>query len=403
MKILFLTNFLPFPLDNGGKIKSYTTLSALERRNHEVDLLCFRDSQNDSMCNAKEMISDCISYREVIQPITTVGNEKYMVMMAIKSILSSLPLCILKYKSSKMIREIEEKRYKDYNCIIYDHLPLFVYYSLCKKLWPKAKHILDEHNCETLLMKRNAKMESNFLKKAFMMYETIKLELFEKRSLLSASETVVLSVEDYNYLRDISKREFNYKIIPISVRDNGEKKYNNHGELLNILFVGTLTWMPNNQGLVWFLNNVIPAIEKEKLKYHFYIVGKNPSDEVVSKVIGNTNVTITGYVDSIDMYYDLCDCAVVPLFVGSGQRVKLIEAFSKGMPAVTTSIGAEGLECKDGYSVIIADSVEDFVEALKSLRNSDKRLRIGRNARKIYDDYYSMSIVEQKIMKIIES
>lgn len=402
MQILFLTNLLPYPLDSGGKIKTYSTLKAL-KRNHYVDLLCFRENQDDMMNKEQEMVSVCNSYYEVYQRITTVGNEKYMAIMAIRSLLSTLPLSSLKYKSEEMKGLIEERRNINYDLIYYDHLPMFVYYPLCKRLWPTARHILDEHNCEALLMRRNAKTISNPLKKAFMIFESKKIMRFEKASLLLSDDNVVLSKEDYIALKEIVGGDFNCKIVPISIIDKGPKKNKNHGDVLNILFVGTLTWAPNNQGLLWFLNNVIPIIESDKIEYHLYIVGKSPSREVIEKSKGNANITFTGYVDSVDVYYDLCDCSVIPLFIGSGQRVKLIEAFSKGMPAIATSIGAEGLKYENGRSIIIADSKEEFAKAIKLLTKKETRLEIGKNARQIFDEYYSTSVVEKRIIDIVEN
>ena len=290
----------------------------------------------------------------------------------------------------------------DYSCIYYDHLPMFVYYPLCKKLWPKAKHILDEHNCEATIMRRNAESASNPLKKIFMSFESRKVERFESKSLLAADSTIVLSNEDYQTLRETAGKDFKHYIIPIGVIDKGIKKETNTGEAINILFVGTLTWEPNNQGLVWFLDNVLPLVENEGIKYHLYIVGKNPSAEVVEKTKGNNDITITGYVESVDEYYDKCDCTIVPLFIGSGQRVKLIEAFSKGIPAISTSIGAEGLTYEKEKSILIADTADEFLHCLLSIKSPNIKKLLSKESRKVYDEYYSIEVNEKKILKVVD-
>ena len=219
MKILFLTNLLPYPLDNGGKIKTYTTLKALFNGNNSVDLLCFKETNNNLKPGIEELLKICNSIDEVFQRLTTAVNKHYMMAMASKSLFSSLPLSTYKFVSKDMRKKIEEKKDTAYECIYYDHLPLFVYYPLCKKIWPNAKHILDEHNCEATIMSRNAQTASNLLKKLFLCYETKKVRRFESKSVLSANLTIVLSEEDYVMLRKAAGEDFNHTIIPIGVPD----------------------------------------------------------------------------------------------------------------------------------------------------------------------------------------
>ena len=184
--------------------------------------------------------------------------------------------------------------------------------------------------------------------------------------------------------------------------DKGIKNQRDDSDgFLNILFVGTLTWEPNNQGLIWFLDNVIPILDHDGIRYRLYIVGKNPSTDIIERTKGNSSITVTGYVDSVDVYYDLCDCTIVPLFIGSGQRVKLIEAFSKGMPAISTSIGAEGLEYIDGETIIIADDKDDFKIAIKTLTDKQRQKDIGEKAREIYDKNYSPEAIEELLCQAV--
>ena len=402
MRILFLTNLLPYPLDNGGKIKTYTTLKALYSGNNQTDLVCFKEQVEDH--NYQELDKICHSVHEVFQRLTTANNKKYMMLMAAKSLLSIYPLSSYKFISREMSEYLSSLASIDYDLIYYDHLPMYVYYRLCKKYWPKARVILDEHNCEATIMKRNAETSSNRFKRAFMFYEASKVEKFESCALLSADKSIILSDADYNTLRNATGKDFDHTIIPIGVTDKGLKKQcNPDADTISILFVGTLTWEPNNQGLIWFIDNVIPRMEKEGIKYKLYIVGKNPSEQVMLKTKDNENITVTGYVDSVDPYYDLCDITVVPLFIGSGQRVKLIEAFSKGMPAVSTTIGAEGLAYEDRKNIVIADSSQQFIDGINLLKNERVRASLGGEARKTYEEHYSPNAVAKQLLEALRS
>lgn len=323
MKILFLTNLLPYPLDNGGKIKTYTTLSALSSAGHSIDLVCFTEN-NEVSKNTEQVLKICRRVEQIPQKLTTAENLSYMMWMAVKSLFSSYSFGLYKYQSEEMEAKLTELCKENvYDCVYYDHLQLCIYEKIISKLMPTTKTILDEHNCEAIIMSRNAETAGNPVKKVFLMLESRKLGWFESKMLQRMSANIVLSKEDYQELRKQSKRDFTHTIIPIGVQDRGVKKIENEvNEHLNILFLGTLTWEPNNQGLIWFLKNVIPLLES--YNFTFYIVGKNPSVEVQELAEKYKNIIVTGYVDSVDEYYDICDCMVVPLFIGSGQRVKLM-------------------------------------------------------------------------------
>lgn len=401
LNILFLTNLFPYPLDNGGKMKTYTTLIALKNAGHRIDLFCFRESLSDN--EESELWNVCENIQQVFQKLTTAENKKYMMNLALRTLFSKYGLTIYKFISQEMMRCIEFQSGKKYDIIYFDHLQMCVYKDLCKKLWPEAKIVLDEHNCEAVILKRNAQVVHNPVKKVYLFYEAKKVERFEAQSICSADKVIVLSNADYDMLRISAKKNFNYSIIPIGVVDRGVKKQRVITETgVNILFVGTLTWGPNDQGLIWFLNNVIPRMEKKAIKYHFYIVGKNPSDEVKKKTEKNQHITVTGYVESVDKYYDLCECMVVPLFIGSGQRVKIIEAFSKGMPVVSTSIGAEGLSYTDGENIMIADNVETFVKQILQMEDEDVRKRLSQKERELYEKTYSPEVIQKNLIKEME-
>ncbi len=401
MKILFLTNLLPYPLDNGGKIKTYTTIKNFFDLGHEVDLMCFKENKDSMLVDECEILKICKSVVQVYLPLTTVENKKYMINIAMKSIFSKKPFSIYKYKSKDFVQKLTDKSNNSYDIIYFDHLPMCVYLDLVRNLWPDTRIILDEHNCESVITKRKEKETKKIGKKIFLKLETIKLEKFEAESIKHVTKTIVLSNADYASLKTLLNRDFIHEIIPIGVQDRGLKKNNNNTEL-NILFIGTLTWEPNNLGLIWFLKEVIPIIEKERLSYHLYIVGKNPSNDV-RKICEKykDRITITGYVESVDEYYDKCDLAIVPLFIGSGQRVKLIEAFSKGMPAISTEIGAEGLEYINNKNIVIANNKNDFARAIFLMEDEELRFNIGNNARRNYDEFYSSRAISRLLEKAI--
>ena len=403
MDILFLTNLLPFPLDNGGKIKTYTTLTTLAHSGHKIDLVCFTETDDTMEKEEVQLLNLCRSIRQVYLKLTTAENMPYMMGVAARSLLSPYSFGTYKFISNDMKKTLAELcENNEYDCIYYDHLQLCVYEKFLTKRAQKAKRILDEHNCEATIMMRNAETTQNFFKKVFLKIESKKLKQFESNMLGKMDVNIVLSKSDYHELQKQRGEDFVHTIIPIGVQDRGIKHAEKRNDsALNILFVGTLTWEPNNQGLIWFLDNVIPELDKADYEYNFYIVGKNPSEEVVERAKVYNNIIVTGYVESVETYYNKCDCMVVPLFSGSGQRVKLIECFSKGMPAISTAIGAEGLEVCNHKNILIADTVPEFVLAIEEMYSEKFRESLGREARKCYEKNYSPEMIESKLNAVI--
>lgn len=405
MRVLFLTNLLPYPLDNGGKINTYTKVVALKKGGHSVDLVCFTESQNESLEYAEHMRQYCEGVYQIYLRLTTAENKLYMIRMALQSLLSPYSFGVYKYKSEEMehlLRNLSGKY--NYECIYFDHLQTFIYEPLIKTLWPKAKTIIDEHNCETVIMQRNAAVSANLIKKAFLTIEARKLARFENASISKADKTIVLSESDQKALEKQLGKKFPSIIIPNRVAETNKIKKTNQqvSDKLRIMFVGTMTWEPNNNGILWFMDNVYRKMFETNQNIELYVVGKNPSIQVIELAKTLHNITVTGYVDSVDPYYEMCDLMVVPLFVGSGQRIKIIEAFSRKMPVVSTTIGAEGLVYQNGESILIADDTDHFIDAIEKLNDYELRCKIACNARRNYDKFYSTEAIGEQFNRIFD-
>ena len=167
-----------------------------------------------------------------------------------------------------------------------------------------------------------------------------------------------------------------------------------------MLFVGTMTWAPNNEGIIWFLKNVMPKC-KDIEKYELTIVGKNPSQSVTDLAKEYSNVHVLGYVDNLEDVYENSDVLVVPLLVGSGQRVKIIEAFARGYGVISTTIGAEGLVYKNNETIVIADTPEEFKRAIDKCHDHAFLAAIGSGGKHIFDSMYSTEIIAKRLNTVI--
>lgn len=405
MRILFLTNLLPYPLDNGGKIKTYSTLEALYNGGYDVDLLCFYEEKILKIEWVENVKKYCRRVDCVQTKLTTNGNVIYMLGQAFLSLFSPLSFGLYKYKNKDMFDMLKNRiSDNEYDIVYYDHLQLCVYDTYIKKMIKKSKYILDEHNCEYTIMKRHYENSCNIIKKIFLRMEYKKLQKFESKMLKCVDKVFVLSKEDKIQLEKISKNKFNYDIIPIGIAEHKIKNIiGNNLKELKLLFLGTMTWEPNRNGLLWFMQNVIPELYNKKINFSLDVVGKNPSDEIMQLANKSKNINVAGYVESTEEYFEKCDVMIVPLFVGSGQRVKIIESFSRGFPVISTTVGAEGLSYVDDENIIIANTVAQFADKIVKIQDRDFYKKIAKNSRKTYEDKYSCESVQQKILKSIKN
>ena len=398
MDILFFANLIPFPLDGGGKIFTYSVLKALSKDNN-IDLICFYEHEDVEKAR-KELMTLCNSITVLPIKVTTSENIKLMMAKAIGSLGSTYPLGVKKYITSEMksaLHSIMNK--KKYACAFFNILAMYAYAPIVKEIDNSIKTVLYEQNCEALIYERYFKETSNFMKKIFLQIESSKLKRFEQNSINSCDQLILLSKEDQKAL-GVSNQKCS--VIPIGIDPVTYQKnyFERVNGVLKMLFVGTMTWSPNNEGIVWFLENVMPLYADNK-KYELYIVGKNPSEKVQRLCAKYNNVQLMGYVDSVEDYYKKCDILIVPLFIGSGQRVKIIEAFSRGFVAVSTTIGVEGLYYRNGDTILIADSKEEFKIQIDRCFDSSLLKKIGDGSKRVFEQEYSTDIIAKKLNQVI--
>ena len=153
MKVLFLTNLLPYPLDSGGNIKTYATLTALKRGNYDVDVVCFTEDKEKDEKNKQKLLDICHSIELIEGKLVTRENIFYMLRKAFFSLFSKYPFVVYKYKNNRMLSLIEKKLSENkYDFIYFEHLQMFLYYDLLKEKIQKNRVILDQQNCESLIL-----------------------------------------------------------------------------------------------------------------------------------------------------------------------------------------------------------------------------------------------------------
>lgn len=368
MKVLFLARDLPDPPNNGYKKRNFYLIKALESKGIEVKLFV---------------------------PSEKPGTKIKALFL---SLFSTLPFSV-KIRTSLKSKEDLEKLLKEnpIDIIICDAVQRAL--NIPDDI--NAVKILYEHNIESVIVKRYAEKEKNIFKKLFALQEYMKLSNFEKKVWAKFDYCIACSDVDKKNIETIAGKD---KVITV---DNGvDLQYFNPGsyqlEPDTLVYTGQIGWYPNEDALIYFVEEIMPAIKKSIPSLKLWIVGGKPSDRIKFLANNDSNITVTGFVDDVREYMARAFVYIVPLRIGSGTRLKILEALSMKKAVVTTSIGCEGINVQDNKHLLIRDNPQDFAQAvIELLRNEDLRLRLGENGRKLVEEKYDWNIVFKDLDKIL--
>ena len=242
----------------------------------------------------------------------------------------------------------------------------------------------------------NKGIEQKFVEKIMLH----RLKAIENKFLHSFQDVLVCSDLDKKTL-EAKNPTAQIHVIPNSVPLEKMTEHHRNKDVCNILFVGTMSYGPNEDGIIWFCHEILPIIRKNTDKdLELFAVGFNPPESV--RALGRlAGVTVTGGVDSVTPYYQNSDIVIAPIRYGGGTRIKILEAMSFQKAVISTTIGAEGIDIEDGISIRLADKPEDFAKACITLIENETRCAdIGLAARECIEQNYSDKEVARKLCQI---
>ncbi len=390
MKILFLAQLFPLPLDSGGKIKSYYTLKNLAKE-HEVHLLAFVRSPEE-LSHLEEMQDICASVKTVDMKRTSLTQASDLAGNFVKR-----QSFIIRRDYRKSMQRVFDRMVGDGFDVVYiDHLQMASYVNFNAQY----KTVLDNHNIEHLIIKRIFETTRNPLKKVYAYYEYQKLAKFEMQCIENADMCLFVSDVDRDYAIRHTKKQINAHTVPIGVDTDFFYKRPPDEATSDILFAGTMHWPPNIDCVLHFSEEILPIIAKNTSEYTFTVAGQKPPEYIVRLAKPGSQINVTGYVDDIRDYMKKCGVFVVPLRSGSGVRVKILNAMSMGLPIVSTSIGAEGIDAVDGKHLVIADDCREFAKAVHTLlANRAIACNLGENARGLVENRYSWDMIGELLLE----
>jgi len=390
MQILFITTKFPLPLIDGHALRTYNLLRHAAQA-HDVHLLSFVKSQEEY--DYIEELRDVCSSVELIELAENKSRVAFL-KTVVTSLVKRKAFVVCKYDNAKMHRMIESFLATNHIDIIhFDMLPLAVYLRDAEGY----KTLLNEHNVESALLSRRVDAESNFLLKIFYSLQQKWLERFEREMATHVDRIIACSDIDKSILEQFAPGT------PVVTVPNGVDTvfFSPSPELeleeKSLVFVGGLNWFPNLDALRWFDQSVLPEIIKKWPKVILHVIGTKEDVEWVHP----DNIICHGRVEDVRPYMAKATLFVVPLRIGGGTRLKILNALSMGKVVVSTTIGAEGLGAIGGENIVIANEASDFAIAIDTyFQDADARKRLSQNGMSFVEGNYKWASVGAKLTKV---
>ena len=381
LNILYVSPYVPYPPTHGGAVRMYNLIKTLSNY-HNIYLLSFANNQEERTLCRRGVAKFCKEVSFVQKP-----QEKRPALFSI------WPHRFSDFISEQMGEAIEKglSRY-EIDVLHLEDTQLAGYYVKSSRL----KTVLAEQDISFVSFYRQYKNEANFLEKIRRYLSWVEVLNFELEEIKHFDGVVAMSENDAKILK---------KFIPdkvVGVVPNGcdiryfKPSSGVRKEKKTLIFLGYFSHPPNVEGLNFFVENIYPLIKKRVKDLKLYIIGKNPPPKV-SRLGRKRDIFVTGFVRDLRPYYQKGTAFIAPILSGSGTRVKIVEAMSAGIPVVSTEVGAEGLEVKNGKNILLAKTGEEFAEKVVGLlRDEELQKNLARRARETAERYYSWDYLAKK-------
>lgn len=390
MKVLFVAPYLPSPPRFGGQRRLDGLMRGLTER-HEVSVLAFNKLDPYAEMSLEATRRFCHHVATVPEvDLESVGKTKRW--LQARSLISRNSYEGMLVRKRRNFQEHLHKMLSDnhYDVVQIEFAQMGAY-DFAWKGWNSPLLVLDEHNIEYDLARRSAETSESVARRVYNAMNWRKLRVEERRVWSKCDGIVVTSPRDNDLVVDGTRR-LSTAVVPNGVDVEAFQPASSEPDPDRILFFGAINYFPNQDGVVHFIDHTLPLILAKRPQAKLWIVGPGARKPVVDRQ--TASIVITGFVDDLNEHLDKAAVVVVPLRIGGGTRLKIVEAMAKGKAIVSTRIGAEGLDIVHGTHALLADTPEEFAAHVETLL-ADPALaqRIGAAARELAVERYSWTAV----------
>ncbi|PLX00723.1 MAG: hypothetical protein C0594_15345 [Marinilabiliales bacterium] len=386
MKILFLCVKSPYPPNDGGAIAMLRMIEGFKKNGHDITVLYMKTKKHPySFEEAPKNILELAKYIPVEVPAEISATA------ALKNLLfSKLPYNAERFISNKFKLQLTDiLQNNKFDIVQIEGLYAAPYIETIRQL-SRSIIAFRAHNIEHEIWDRLVTNEKNPLKKYYKKIIASRLRKFEESFINTYDFLVPISPRDANMF-SIKGNHKPVMVCPTGIEPN---KYNiRHTQKKASLFhLGSLDWEPNLEGLLWFINKVFPLIIDKFPNTEFHIAGRNAPKSFIHS-IQKKGIVFHGEIDDAQKFINDHSIMIVPLFSGSGMRIKIIEGMAMGKPIVTSSVGAEGIPCSSEENIFIANTVKENLQYISHLLNNEEKIeQIGKNARTFVEKNFNNTV-----------
>ncbi len=400
MRIVWIKVGGLFPVNTGGRRRSFEIVSELSRR-HQVVLLTTHGPGEDPKL-LRDALPRCEQVISVPHAIPKQGSLRFIGAL-VRSWFTSMPVDIWRCRAEALRAKIDEVLAgPPVDVIVADFLVAVPNLSDGKN-GRRPPVVLFEHNVESQIWKRLHDNEKHPVRRALLEVEWRKLQDYEARACAGVERTVAVSDVDRKALSKLAPAA-DVRAMPTGVDTTYFSPGGAEENPRELVFTGAMDWFPNEDGILQFLETTLPLVRQQIPDIKLTIVGRNPTAKL--RAAGEAaGAVVTGTVDDVRPYLARAAAVIVPLRIGGGTRLKIFEALAMGKAVVSTTIGAEGLPVTDGQHILIADDAQRFAAQLVSLLKSPERRRaLGQAGRRLVEEQFAWPMVasgfEQQLTEV---
>lgn len=373
MKILILTKKVPYPLDDGESIAVYNMVSALHQQDVEIHLISFNTAKH---YQDENVVAGGLHFINKIELVYL--DNRIKPIPALMNLFTDRSYHIERFVSEKF-RDTLAHMLSDetYDIIQMESIFLAPYIDTIRSL-SKSKLVLRTHNIEHLIWDRISKNTANPIKSSYLNVQVDRLKSYETEVLKRFDHILAMSESDKAKMK-AALPLLSIDVMPLFIDTN---KYQPNKHSINACcFIGSLDWMPNEEGLLWFINKVWTKVTEKAKGIKFHIAGKNASDRLNNSL--KSGIVMHGFVDSAIDFINQYSMMIVPLQSGSGIKVKILEGMALERAIVTTKVGIEGIGKSDADYVIVEDDPQSMADRIVELyQNQSQQEVMGSKAQK---------------------
>lgn len=393
MKILQLCKKFPYPLKDGESVAVHSMSKGFAENGAEVSLLAFNTSKhfvhfdNTAPELSHFKIIDSIFLDTSVNPIKAFIN-----------LFSNKSFNIERFVSDRFANKLKDLVINnDFDVVQLESLYMVPYIDLIRKHCD-AMISMRSHNLEYEIWKDLAGSTSNIFKKWYYNLLSRRLLKYEKQNFQNYDTLIPISENDYNKYQNLEYHgEYSVSLVGLDT-NKYLSHYKSSSDKLNLGYIGSLDWEPNKEGVTWFFKNVWPKLKSRFPMVEFHLAGRNCPESLKASL--PKEVHFHGEVDSAIEFLSLLDIIVVPLFSGSGIRVKILESMAMSKVVLSTYKGFEGIGIEDRTNAFLFESSNDIINAIESyITDPNLRAQMQNNARKLVHDKFDYKVLSGKLIK----